>query len=171
MGDSIEASVTRLLAMIKEIQAAGIPPARTILGGYSQGGGISLQFALRHPELLGAAFSLSSYACYDSAVYELLQNDTMRSSASKLPFFMAHGTADSLVPLAWGNATQQRLLGLGMQVNSLILPGVEHELTSEELTALVDFLLPILTSADEAMTMVPDSEEVISTTSTAGPVS
>jgi len=37
------------------------------------GGGIALQLALRHPEMLAGAFALSSYMCDDAAAYRLLE--------------------------------------------------------------------------------------------------
>ena len=41
--------------------------------GFSMGGGIALQLALRHPTKIAAAFVLSSFMCDDAAAYALLQ--------------------------------------------------------------------------------------------------
>ena len=55
-----------------------------MVGGFSMGGGIALQLALRHPEMLAGAFALSSYMCDDAAAYKLLEGG-LRGSCRRDP--------------------------------------------------------------------------------------
>ncbi|CAK0840831.1 unnamed protein product [Prorocentrum cordatum] len=130
---SVEASVARLLEFLQRLQREGVPAHRIVVGGFSMGGGIALQLALRHPGSLGAVFALSSYLCDDAAAYRLAEGSR---GVRRPPVFMAHGRADSFIQFAWGEATARRLGGLGVPVRFVPLPGVGHELASSEIDQL-----------------------------------
>lgn len=72
----------------------GISSERIALAGFSQGGAIALQTALRYPQRLAAVLALSTYLPLQSKLV---------SEASKaniaLPIFMAHGTFDDVITL------------------------------------------------------------------------
>lgn len=139
--ESVEASVGRLLELVLGLRAAGVPRDRLAVGGFSMGGGIALQLALRHPEAVGLVFALSSYFCDDAAVYR-----TLEAAGRPAPprVLMAHGTADRYIDIAWGRNTAQRLEALGVPVQFVSLPGVGHEVVEEEVELLATWLLPAL---------------------------
>ncbi|CAE8587062.1 unnamed protein product [Polarella glacialis] len=139
---SVEDSVSRLVCVLDQLKSDGIPASRIAVGGFSMGGGIALQLALRHPEKLGAVFALSSFLCDDAAVYRQLEAGGAAGAAgtSWPPTFMAHGQADDFIRIAWAEATARRLRGLGLPVQFAALPGVRHELVKEEIRMLGDWL-------------------------------
>mmetsp|Transcript_76248 Transcript_76248/g.205683 ORF Transcript_76248/g.205683 Transcript_76248/m.205683 type:complete len:122 (+) Transcript_76248:221-586(+) len=110
------------------------------------GGGIALQLALRHPEALGAAFALSSFMCDDAAVYRRLED---ASSAGTMPkLLMMHGEADVFIKLAWGRNTAERLKGLGLPIEFVPLPGLNHELSRKEISFVRKWLCDVLNIED-----------------------
>src|SRR5215213_7336543 len=84
-GPEDEAGVRASQKAIGEIIAAE-KDRKIVLAGFSQGGAIVLQTALRHPERLAGVMALSTYLPIASTVA------AERSEASQsLPIFMAHG--------------------------------------------------------------------------------
>lgn len=149
--ESVEASVRQLLDVLDQIRAQGVPPERTIVGGFSMGGGIALQLSLRHPGSVAGAFVLSSFLCDDAAAYGLLENPGA-TSLKRPPVLMVHGKADNFIQPQWGQATAKRLKRMGLDVTFELLPGVRHELVPEELSLLGEWLsrfLPIRASVGD----------------------
>ena len=133
--------------------ASGVPPAKIAIGGFSMGGGIAIQAALRSKYDLGGAFALSSYLCDDAAIYEALAGE---HPALGPRIWMAHGESDNFVRPSWGEATAKRLRGYGIEVAWRSYPGVQHELTREELDELNGWLAPLVLPAPQAQpTTVP----------------
>ena len=97
---SFEAWVRDLEAVA---DAAGLE--RFALFGHSQGGAIALHTGLRHGERLAGVMALSTYVPLA---------DTLAAEASPvnrdLPIFMAHGTADPMIPFARAQASRDLLL-------------------------------------------------------------
>jgi phospholipase/carboxylesterase len=57
----IRESQAALEAMIAREEGRGIAPERIVIAGFSQGGAIALQTALRHPARLAGVLALSTY--------------------------------------------------------------------------------------------------------------
>lgn len=138
--DSVEKSVDSLMKLVQKVQASGVPPQRIIIGGFSMGGGIALQLALRHPEAIGGAFVLSSFMCDDAAVYGRVQAPEL----SKVPILMMHGEADRFIRPSWGRGTFERLQSSGVDVDFVSVPGLQHEMNSKEIQLLRDWLFKTL---------------------------
>src|SRR5688500_11349769 len=96
----IRASQALLEELIKQ---QGLPSSRIVLAGFSQGGAIVLQSALRHAEPLAGVLALSTYVPLAATL------EAERAGANaKLPIFMGHGAYDDIIPLA--RAEQSRRL-------------------------------------------------------------
>ena len=121
-------------ALIAREKARGVPAARIVLAGFSQGGAIALYTGVRHAERLAGIIALSTY---------LVAADKLASEASAanrgLPIFMAHGTADPVVRPEWGDATRRALEGAGYPVEWHVY-GMPHSVCMEELVAIGDWL-------------------------------
>src|SRR5437764_1301295 len=86
------------------IRAQGLPASRVGLAGFSQGGAIVLQTALRYPDRLAGAMALSVYL----PLAGMLAAE--RSEANRdVPIFMAHGQYDDLIPLQRARASREHL--------------------------------------------------------------
>src|SRR5207237_591717 len=85
----IRASQQSLEKMISRENERGIPSRRIVLAGFSQGGAIALQSALRHTERLAGLMALSTYL----PLAATLEKEKAQANGD-LPIFMAHGLYD-----------------------------------------------------------------------------
>ncbi|KAL8889070.1 MAG: hypothetical protein Q9192_006082, partial [Flavoplaca navasiana] len=92
--------------LIKTEIDKGIPSSRIILGGFSQGGSISIFAGLTSPYPLAGIFGLSSYLLLADALPKLV-TPALKSANSNTPIFMGHGEMDPLVKLEWGQKTAE----------------------------------------------------------------
>jgi len=97
--------------LIERERERGVPAARVVLAGFSQGGAIAFQSGLRYPERLAGIIALSTYLPLPDKV------EAERSSANQdVPILMLHGTEDPIVPLKLARASCAKLLTLGYPV-------------------------------------------------------
>jgi phospholipase/carboxylesterase len=112
--------------------------AKIVLAGFSQGGAIALQSALRHAEPLAAVLALSTYLPLNASL------EAERSKANQdLPIFMAHGQYDDIIPLARAEQSRQILERLGYKVEWHVYP-MPHSVCPEEIADLSAFLRRVL---------------------------
>jgi phospholipase/carboxylesterase len=126
----IRASAAAVTELIDAQVARGVPAERVVLAGFSQGGAVALHTALREPRPLGGVVALSTYLPLAAAL------PAERSAANtRLPIFMAHGTADTVLPLALGETSRRTLEALGYAVewHSYAMP---HSVCLEEIAAI-----------------------------------
>lgn len=106
--DGLLDSVAYIKELIGQEVAAGIPEDRVVVGGFSQGGQIALRtFLDQVPPLAGCA-AMSTW---------LGSNQTLASEQIKeRPVFLAHGSADPLLPSFLAQKSYDELQRLGMFV-------------------------------------------------------
>jgi phospholipase/carboxylesterase len=107
----VRASQGLVEALIARERERGIRPERIVLAGFSQGGAISLQTGLRHPERLAGIMALSTYV----PIAATLEAERNRANAD-VPIFMGHGTQDPIIPLAHARRSKELLERLGYPV-------------------------------------------------------
>ena len=138
-GPEDEAGIRASQKIVEELIAAekkrGIP--KIVLAGFSQGGAIALQTALRHPEQLAGLLALSTYLPLNATL------EAERSKASRdLPIFMAHGVYDDIIPLRRAEESKQVLEKLGYKVEWHTYP-MPHSVCPEEIHDISSFLARI----------------------------
>jgi phospholipase/carboxylesterase len=127
-------------ALIDREVARGIPPARIVLAGFSQGCALTLMAGLRAPQRLAGLAGLSGY---------LPLAATLAAEASganrNVPVWLAHGDDDDIVIPARGLATRDALLALGYPVEWQSYP-MAHTVCAEEVADLNRWLRRVLTA-------------------------
>jgi phospholipase/carboxylesterase len=111
---------------------------RIVLAGFSQGGAVVLQTALRHPERLAGVLALSAYLPLNATLH------AERSAANQeLPIFMAHGIYDDIIPLERAERSKELLEHLGYKVewHTYRMP---HSVCPEEIAHIAAFLRRVL---------------------------
>jgi phospholipase/carboxylesterase len=88
----IRESARRVESLIAAEGVRGVPPARVILAGFSQGGVMALHVGLRHAARLGGLLVLSAYLPLAHAIAEQASPAGRATSV-----FLAHGTQDPLM--------------------------------------------------------------------------
>ncbi len=107
----VRASQGFVEALVARERERGVPAARIVLAGFSQGGAISLQTGLRHPERLAGIMALSTYVPIAATLA------AERNAANgDVPIFMAHGTQDPVIALAHARRSRELLERLGYPV-------------------------------------------------------
>ena len=132
----VRASQQLVEAMIAGEKERGI--RQIVLAGFSQGGAIVLQTALRHSERLAGVLALSTYL----PLHRTLEAE--RSAENReAPIFMAHGQYDDIIPIQRAEQSRQLLERLGYKVQWRSYP-MPHSVCPEEIADISAFLRQIL---------------------------
>ena len=136
--DDLRESQRSVEAMIAEQVEAGIPPERIVLAGFSQGGAVALQTALRHPHRLAGLMALSTYL----PLADTLAQERSAANA-RIPVFMAHGEQDPLIGVDRAASSRDLLHGLDYEVEWRAYP-MAHAVCPEEIRDIRDYLAGVL---------------------------
>lgn len=125
-------------ALVAEQIARGIPAQRIVMAGFSQGGAIALQTALRHPDTLAGVMALSTYLPLRASVAQEV------SAANRAtPILMCHGMQDGIVPVQLGELSRDQLASLGYRIEWRTYP-MEHSVCMEEVNDISAWLQTVL---------------------------
>ena len=114
------------------------PTDKVILAGFSQGGAIVLQTALRYPKKVAGLMALSTYLPLASTLA------AERSAANaQIPIFMAHGQYDDIIPIQRARDSKNALEKLGYKVEWHEYP-MPHSVCGEEVEDISTFLSSLL---------------------------
>jgi phospholipase/carboxylesterase len=137
-----EAGIRESQAQIEKLmtreKTRGIPASRIVLAGFSQGGAIVLQTALRHAERLAGVMALSTYL----PLHGKLEKERQAMN-NDLPIFMAHGAYDPMIPMLRAQHSRDALQALGYPVEWREYP-MPHSVCPEEIADIAAFLLRVL---------------------------
>jgi phospholipase/carboxylesterase len=136
--DGVRASQQSVEGLLAREKSRGIGASRIVLAGFSQGGAIALQAGLRHGERLAGVMALSTYVpLADQLAAEA--NPANRG----LPIFMAHGSADPMIPIARAQASRDLLLeqGYALEWSEYRMP---HSVCPQEIAAIGAWLRRVL---------------------------
>ena len=125
--DDLRASQGAVEALIEAEVEAGVPAERIVLAGFSQGGAVALQTALRHPPPPrgpDGALHLPPFA-------GTLASERSAANAD-IPVFMAHGEHDPLIGVDRALASRDVLLGLDYDVEWHTYP-MPHAVCPDEI--------------------------------------
>ena len=134
----VRASQRLLETLIAGEAARGVPAARIVLAGFSQGGAIAFQTGLRHPARLAGILALSTYVPIPDALAAEAQG-----ANRDVPIFMAHGTLDPIIPLGRAQRSRELLGALGYRVEWHEYP-MPHSVAPEELADIGAWLRRVL---------------------------
>ncbi len=122
------------LALVQRERERGIAAERIVLGGFSQGGMIALNAFLSAPHTLACAIGLSTCLLDHERAAERCG---LANAGGAI--FLAHGTADPMIPVGRAAAGRSELERLGYAVQWHSLP-MGHEIRQEEILALGHWL-------------------------------
>lgn len=134
-------SVERINQIIQKEVDAGVDTKRIVVAGFSQGGAVALQLALRSPHPLGGCIALSTWlplrADYPAA---------LSPSSSALKILQVHGSSDQVVHHKWGMMSHETLKTLlpGGEVAFHTIKGMGHSSDPDEIKIVKQFLDKIL---------------------------
>jgi phospholipase/carboxylesterase len=124
------ASADAVDALIEQEIARGIPSERIIIAGFSQGGAVAYQAALRHPKSLAGLLTLSTY---------MAMPVTPSNANASLPVMICHGSMDPMVPEQLGQRAAATLTELGYSPQYKSYP-MEHMVCLEQIRDIGQWL-------------------------------
>ena len=125
-------------ALVEREKERGIAASRIVLAGFSQGCAMTLMTGLRHRERLAGLVGLSGYLPLAAATVAE-RHDANRD----VPIFLAHGTADPVIPIARARQSRDALVAMGHAVewHEYAMP---HSVCAAEIVDLNRWLLRVL---------------------------
>ncbi len=137
--NGICASAELLNQLIEEQVKAGIKTERIVLAGFSQGGAIVLQAALRYPKPLAGIMALSTYL----PLAETLAKEKNKAN-SAIPIFLAHGSADPVIGVDLGRQSRALLEKQGYKPVWHEYKGMQHSVSEKEIFDMAEWLEQVL---------------------------
>jgi phospholipase/carboxylesterase len=124
--------------LIRTEMARGTASERIVLAGFSQGGVMALHTGLRFAHRLSGLIALSCYLAFERKL------EAERAAENRqTPIFMAHGTADPIVPFEFGDASRRFLEGEDHPVEWRTYP-IPHGVAPDEIDDIRAFLDRVL---------------------------
>lgn len=140
-------------SLIDQEIAKGIPANRIVIGGFSQGGAMSLLSGVTYKNQLGGIFGLSCYLLLQSKIKDMIPEDSPNQNT---PIFMGHGDADQVVAHKWGKASADELVKHGYKVDFRTYKGLVHSADDSEIDHLEAYLnqqIPPLGDAKQGISL------------------
>lgn len=109
----ILASRAYIHSLVQDEVSNGIPSERVVLGGFSQGGAISIFAGLTAPFKLAGIIGLSSWLLLGPGFRDHVPSGDINKPT---PVLMGQGDEDPLVRYEWANETQKTLSAWGYDV-------------------------------------------------------
>ncbi len=124
--------------LIAQVTAAGVPERRILLGGFSQGACLALEFVLRNPARYGGVAGLSGGLIGPPGTVW-----STRGSLDGTPVFLGCSDVDDHIPKERVLESAAALRQIGGVVTDILYPGMGHTVNQDELKhvqALLDGL-------------------------------
>lgn len=132
----LKASADAIDGFIERELERGIDSRRIIIAGFSQGGAVAYECALRHPKPLGGLMALSTYFATDTTIEASEAN-------RNIPVLACHGVMDPVVPEALGRQAALTLQKRGYPVEYKTYP-MEHSVQMTEIQDISAWLQRLL---------------------------
>lgn len=114
--------------IVAQAGEAGIAADHVVIGGFSQGACMALEYAARRPQRWGGVIAFSGALIGDG---DRLHAYT--GSLAETPIFIGCSDIDFHIPLARVQESTKRLTMLGAAVTERLYPGMGHSINEDEL--------------------------------------
>ena len=142
--EGLEDSARMMRTLLDREEQRGVPAEHILLGGFSQGGAVSLYLGLRYEKTLGGIIGLSTYM----PATHMFAAESHRANQDA-PIFMAHGLHDPVLSLQLAESSRDLLSKNGYAVDWHTYP-MPHSLCQEEVTDLSAWFGRILAEPSSA---------------------
>jgi phospholipase/carboxylesterase len=127
----LSSALAKLAGVLAQISAAGLPPEKTVILGFSQGACLSLEYGARHARRYGGLVGLSGGL--------IGPEGTPRNYPGSLdgtPVFLGCSDVDPHIPKERVDETAAVLRALGGEVSERLYPNLAHTVNRDELLAV-----------------------------------
>ena len=126
----LSASLAVVDRLVGECDAAGLPPERVALAGFSQGACLSAEYAARNARRYGALVLLSGGLIGPPGTPR-----EYPGSLSGTPALLGCSDVDPHIPVERVHETTRVLSAMGAEVDERIYPGLAHTVVDDEIVA------------------------------------
>ena len=140
----LSSTLDMIEALLDDLAARGVPPERTLLGGFSQGACLAIEAVARRPRPLGAVAVICG-GLFGFDAEELLR--PAPGALAGLPVLLTGAEDDEWVPLVRVWLTADVLGAAGAEVDLLVSPPGEHGVRDEEVAALRGLVAGVVAAA------------------------
>nr|CAG4640862.1 EOG090X06CC [Eulimnadia texana] len=133
--EGINRSTAFVHSLIEEEVKNGIPASRIMIGGFSQGGALSLYSGLRANHKIGGIVALSCWLPLHKSF-----PDGLNGTNNDTPILMCHGDSDPIVPLKWGLETATFMKKFHKSVDFRTYKHLAHSSSDKEMKDIRDFI-------------------------------
>lgn len=123
----LESALMVIDEIIDTVTNAGIPNEKIVLGGFSQGAMLSLEYASRDRRKIGGVIAFSG-----SIIGPVDEPYTLEGDVTGLPMFIGCGTNDSWIPANAAQNSAALFTEGGANVDLRIYDGMEHTINQDE---------------------------------------
>jgi predicted esterase len=127
----ISSAMRAVEEVLAQVAAAGIPPERIVLLGFSQGACLAAEFVARHARRYGGVASLSGGLIGPDGIPR-----NYSGSLEGTPVFLGCSDIDGHIPAERVRLTAKVLETLGGNVDLRLYPGMGHTINDDELSAV-----------------------------------
>lgn len=133
-GPGVERSYRLMAELLDSLAERGFPSERTILFGFSQGCLMTYETGLRYAARFAGLIGVSGYVHEPERLLKQLS-----PVAKEQRFFITHGTADPLIPLAQVRPQVEQLRRAGLQIDFHAVDK-EHTVIESEIVQFRTFI-------------------------------
>ena len=134
----LSSALATLEDLMKDLERQGISPEKVILGGFSQGACLALEYAARHARRFGGVFAFSGGL--------IGPEGTPRDYPGTLegtPLFIGCSDTDAHIPLARVEESVRVMTALNARVDKRIYPSMGHTINADEIEAVKAMMLDL----------------------------
>ena len=134
----LESALTVIDELVDAAMAAGVPADKIVVGGFSQGAMLSLEYASRGRRQIGGVIAFSG-----SLIGPTDQPHAPLAKVDGLKMFIGCGTNDSWIPSTSAEISAELFAAAGADVDLRIYPGMDHIINEDEIQGATSLLTSI----------------------------
>ncbi|RMG80733.1 MAG: phospholipase [Chloroflexi bacterium] len=124
----LSSALSVITQLIEQVEAAGIPAQRIVIGGFSQGACLTAEYIARYPKRYGGALIFSGGVIGPEGT-----TFNYTGNLEGTPIFIGCSDVDFHIPLARVHETAEVFRKMGAEVTEKIYPSMGHTINEDEL--------------------------------------
>ena len=126
----LDSALGRVAGLLADLERAGVPPERVVLGGFSQGACLALEAFARGGRRLGGVVAYAG-----GLIGETLDEGDYPGGLAGTPVFLGSADPDPHIPTGRVEESAELLRAKGAAVDARLYPGLGHAVNDDELDA------------------------------------
>lgn len=124
----LSAALSKIDAIVKEVEKQNIPVEKIFIGGFSQGACLATEYAIRNPRRYGGLLVFSG-----GYIGPLGMQRESNGTFNGMPAFLGCSDSDPHIPLQRVHETTTLLRVMGAKVTEKIYPSMGHTIIEDEI--------------------------------------